>query len=135
MSNTYIPLALRRLVEDRAQNRCEYCLLPAKVAFFPHEIDHIIAEKHGGQTDAENLAYACWRCNRRKGSDLRSFDPETQDFCFLFNPRTEEWVEKFRLEGVTIIGVTAVGRTTVSLLQLNSPERLTERQKLISLFP
>jgi hypothetical protein len=43
MSSTYIPAALRRLVEDRAQNQCEYCLLPAKVAFFPHEIDHIIA--------------------------------------------------------------------------------------------
>jgi hypothetical protein len=133
MSSTYIPAALRRLVEDRAQNRCEYCLLPAKVAFFPHEIDHIIAEKHSGQTDAENLAYTCWRCNRHKGSDLGSFDPETQKFCFLFNPREEEWIKQFRLEGVTIIGLTAIGRTTVSLLQLNSPERLAERQKLISL--
>jgi hypothetical protein len=133
MSSTYIPAALRRLVEDRAQNRCEYCLLPAKVAFFPHEIDHIIAEKHSGQTDAENLAYTCWRCNRHKGSDLGSFDPETQKFCFLFNPREEEWIKQFRLEGVTIIGLTAIGRTTVSLLKLNSPERLAERQKLISL--
>jgi HNH endonuclease len=132
MSSTYIPAALRRLVEDRAQNQCEYCLLPAKIAFFPHEIDHIIAEKHGGQTDAENLAYTCWRCNRHKGSDLGSFDPETQDFCFLFNPRIGEWTAQFRLEGVTIVGITAVGRTTVSLLQLNNSVRLAERKKLRS---
>jgi hypothetical protein len=59
MSSTYIPAALRRLVENRAQNRCEYCLLPAKTAFFSHEIDHVIAEKHGGQTNAGNLAYTC----------------------------------------------------------------------------
>lgn len=132
MSSTYIPTALRRLVEDRAQNRCEYCHLPAKVAFFPHEIDHIIAEKHGGQTDAENLAYTCWRCNRHKGSDLGSFDPETQDFCFLFNPREGEWAKQFRLEDLTIVGLTAVGRTTVKLLQLNNSERLAERKNLIS---
>jgi HNH endonuclease len=132
MSSTYITTTLRRLVEDRAQNRCEYCLLPAKVAFFPHEIDHIIAEKHGGQTDAENLAYTCWRCNRHKGSDLGSFDPETQAFCFLFNPRKGEWTEQFQLEGVTVIGLTATGRTTVKLLQLNSQKRLAERQNLIS---
>lgn len=132
MSSTYIPATLRRLVEDRAQNCCEYCLLPAKVAFFPHEIDHIVAEKHGGQTDAENLAYTCWRCNRHKGSDLGSFDPETQAFCFLFNPRQGKWTEQFQLEGVIIIGLTAVGRTTVKLLQLNSQKRLAERQNLIS---
>ncbi|WP_322746136.1 hypothetical protein [Nostoc sp. LEGE 06077] len=32
-------------------------MLPTKVALFPHEIDYIIAQKHGGKTDAENLAY------------------------------------------------------------------------------
>ena len=73
MSTTYIPIALRRLVENRAQHRCEYCLIPAQIAFFTHEIDHIIAEKHGGKTDSENLAYTCWRRNRHKGSDLGSF--------------------------------------------------------------
>jgi hypothetical protein len=132
MSSTYIPAPLRRLVEDRDQNRCEYCLLPAQIAFFSHEIDHIIAEKHNGQTNAENLAYTCWRCNRHKGSDLGSFDPETKDFCFLFNPRNAVWDEHFNLEDVTIVGLTAIGRTTVHLLQLNSPERLAERQNLIS---
>lgn len=128
---SYIPAALRRLVEERANYRCEYCLLPASVAFFPHEVDHVIAEKHGGATDADNLALACWRCNRHKGSDLGSFDPKTKVFSFLFNPRIQEWNEHFRLEEVTIVGLTPEGRTTVNLLQLNSDERLAERQRLL----
>lgn len=129
MSDTYIPAALRRLVEKRANFECEYCKLSSGLSFFPHEIDHIIAEKHGGNTEAENLAYACWRCNRHKGTDLGSFDPETQEFCFLFNPRTQQWLEHFTFNGVVIVGLTPFGRTTTQLLQFNSEERLKERQR------
>ena|SRR4028119_379192 len=106
MSVTYIPVALRRLVEERANQRCEYCQLPAGVTFFPHEVDHVIAEKHGGLTDADNLAFTCWRCNRYKGSDLGSFDPQTGAFSFLFNPRMQQWTEHFAFEGITLIGLT-----------------------------
>jgi hypothetical protein len=38
VSLTYIPVALRRLVEERANRLCEYCLLPADVTFFPYEM-------------------------------------------------------------------------------------------------
>jgi hypothetical protein len=131
MSETYIPVALRRLVQERAASKCEYCQLQAQVAFYPHEIDHIIAEKHGGKTESENLAYTCWRCNRHKGSDLGSFDPQTNDFCFLFHPRQQAWLEHFQFQSAQLIGLTAIGRTTVQLLQLNSLERLSERQRLL----
>ncbi len=124
---TYIPTALRREVIERAGNRCEYCLIHAGVAFFPHEVDHVIAEKHGGATDIENLALACWRCNRHKGSDLTSFDPETQEMSPLFNPRTQVWTEHFAHERERLVGLTPEGRTTVNLLRLNSEERLSER--------
>ncbi len=130
MSISHIPTALRRLVVKRAGNRCEYCLLPADIAFFPHEVDHVIAEKHGGKTEADNLAFACWRCNRHKGSDLGSFDPQTQDFSLLFNPRRQIWAEHFALQGEQIIGLTPEGRATVSLLRLNSDARLAERRSL-----
>jgi hypothetical protein len=130
VSITHIPATLRRLVIKRAENRCEYCLLPAGIAFFPHEVDHVIAEKHGGQTKAENLAFACWRCNRRKGSDLGSFDPQTQSFSLLFNPRRQVWTEHFAFQSDQIIGLTSEGRTTVSLLLLNTDERLAERRIL-----
>ena len=130
MSVTYVPTELRRLVVERAGERCEYCLLPAGVAFFPHEVDHVIAEKHGGVTAATNLAFTCWRCNRYKGSDLGSFDPQTRDFAFLFNPRTQLWSAHFIFQGEEIAGLTPEARATVSLLRLNSPERLVERQRL-----
>lgn len=69
---TYGPAALRREVVGRAGNRCEYSLLPAELAFYPHEVDHVIDEKHGGANDINNFAFACWRCNRHKGNDLTS---------------------------------------------------------------
>ena len=39
--------ALRRLVRERADLRCEYCLLAEDDAYLPHEPDHVIATKHG----------------------------------------------------------------------------------------
>ena len=130
MSSTYIPAALRRFVEERANYCCEYCQIKHNLSFFPHEIDHIRAEKHGGKTDNRNLAYTCWRCNRHKGTDLGSFDPQTGEFSFLFNPRTQQWSEHFTREGLLIKGLTPQGRTTFNLLQLNSDDRLAERQRL-----
>jgi hypothetical protein len=124
---SYVPATLRRQVIERAGGRCEYCQLPAGVAFFPHEVDHVVAEKHGGATDISNLAFACWRCNRHKGSDLTSFDPQTRQLSPLFNPLAQVWSEHFAREGERIIGLTPEGRTTVSLLRLNSEERLRER--------
>lgn len=64
MSVTRIPAALRRQVVERAHQSCEYCLLPGAVAFFAHEVDHVVAEKHGGATEKANLAFTCWRCIR-----------------------------------------------------------------------
>ena len=72
-----IPVALRRLVFERAAGRCEYCLLPQAVVVYRHEPDHIIPRQHGGQTEADNLALACTRCNRYKGPNVGSFDPQT----------------------------------------------------------
>jgi hypothetical protein len=128
-----ISAALRRFVEERAHQRCEYCLLPMSVAFLRvHEVDHVIALKHGGATDEANLALACWRCNRHKGTDLTSFDPQTGELTRLFSPRTQVWREHFALESAVIIGQTAEGRTTVQLLRLATPERTAERQRLLS---
>jgi hypothetical protein len=59
MSLTYVPAELRRLVRDRANACCEFCLIPEAFSFAPHEIDHVTAEKHGGATNEANLALAC----------------------------------------------------------------------------
>lgn len=130
MGRTHIPAALRRLVEERAGGRCECRLLPELVTFFPHEVDHMVAEKHGGATIAENLALTCWRCNRHKGSDLGSFDPLSGAFAFLFNPRTQRWGEHFVVEAGVLRGLTPEGRATAYLLQCNTPARVAERRRL-----
>lgn len=132
MSDFHLPLDLRRLVYNRAQGRCEYCLYPELPGFFGHEIDHIISRKHGGASIAENLALSCCECNRHKGSDLASIDVETGEIVALFHPRRNSWFEHFRMNHTMIVPLTAHGRVTVSLLQLNAPVRMKEREPLIT---
>jgi hypothetical protein len=122
---------LRRQAIDRAGKRCEYCLIHQGDAVASHQIDHVIAVKHGGATTSENLALSCVLCNLRKGSDLSSVDPVSGAVVPLFNPRTQIWFEHFRIENVTFVGLTPEGRTTVALLQLNSYERMSERRELL----
>ena len=129
---TYIPTDLRALVLARARESCEYCLVHADYAGLVHEIDHVIAEKHGGITEAENLAYACAQCNRFKGSDIATFDQDTGQVEPLFNPRRQRWQEHFRLDGPVIMPLTPTGRATERLLQLNHIDRILLRKELLS---
>ena len=129
---SYIPAALRRSIYQRAEGRCEYCRIPDDDAFMPHEIDHIYAEKHGGETAESNLCLSCWICNRRKGTDLASLDPDTGEITPLFHPRDHHWNDHFRLSGAVIEPLTPQGRVTVRLLQLNKRERIDERRILIA---
>jgi 5-methylcytosine-specific restriction endonuclease McrA len=131
MSSAYIPSALRRLVFDRAKGCCEYCLIPEATAFASHEIDHIIAEKHGGLTEADNLALSCTLCNKHKGSDIASIDPETGEVVPLYNPRQDRWHNHFQLCDANFIPLTPKGRVTIRLLQLNRLDRIKERKLLI----
>jgi len=128
---TYIPADLRRAVFERAGGQCEYCLYPEAYSFLSFEIEHIVAEKHSGAATMDNLALACPYCNRYKGTDLGSLDPETDQLTPFFNPRTQSWTDHFRLEGVTIVPLTPEGRVTVAILQINHPDRIQERQRLI----
>lgn len=130
MSLARIPAALRRQVRSRARNRCEYCRLAEEHAFFSHEVDHIIAEKHKGRTRAQNLAWACFDCDRFKGSDIASVDPMTGELVQLFNPRTQKWDDHFAVVGGRIVPRTAVGRVTAQLLKLNLPLRVEVREIL-----
>jgi 5-methylcytosine-specific restriction endonuclease McrA len=133
MSTTHIPAALRRAVLSAAQDRCEYCLIHEDDTFFGMEIDHIVAEKHGGVTIFENLCCACLTCNRFKGSDIATIDLETEDVVRLFHPRRNRWAEHFVLKGSRIMGLTEIGKATARLLKLNLEERVLERELLQSL--
>jgi hypothetical protein len=131
---TYIAEALRQQVAARADGRCEYCRLPEKYAYFPHEIDHIYAEKHGGDTVEANLCLACADCNRHKGSDLCSLDPLNGAIVALFHPRQHLWNEHYRLlENGLIEPLTANGRVTERVLRFNRTGLVTERARLMAL--
>jgi len=64
------PAAIRRFVFERAFFLCEYCLLHESDSYLPHQIEYVISQKHKGGHDIENLACACFFCNRLKGTDL-----------------------------------------------------------------
>jgi HNH endonuclease len=89
--------------------------------------------KHGGSTDASNLALACFDCNRFKGSDIASIDPDDGRLASLFNPRTEVWTEHFRAAAGEVMPLTSVGRVTVALLQMNLSLRVEVRDELMRL--
>jgi len=127
----YIPKRLKRLVYERANGLCEYCLIPETAVLAAHEIDHIIPKKHGGLTKSENLALSCALCNKHKGSDLASLDPITGKIVALFHPRWEHWSDHFRLSHAEFIPLTPTGRVTIQLLQLNKQWRIEERELLI----
>lgn len=131
MTRKYVPVALRQFVLERARGRCEYCLYPQEAAFISFEYEHVIAEKHGGIAAADNLALACPYCNRFKGTDLGSLDPETGQLTPFFNPRKQRWEDHFRLEDAQITPLTPEGRVTTIILQLNHPDRIQERERLL----
>lgn len=131
MSRSYIPAQLRRTVRDHAGARCEYCLIDEDDTYFGCEVDHIISEKHGGETDAANLAYACALCNRAKGSDIGSVDVVTGTFTRFYHPRNDRWSVHFRAAGSEILGRTAIGRVTSEILRFNELGRRLERLELI----
>ncbi|MBM3967517.1 MAG: HNH endonuclease [Planctomycetes bacterium] len=124
----YVPAELRRVVRERAKQRCEYCLIHENESFLPHEPDHIIAIKHQGRTTESNLAWTCFTCNRAKGSDLASVDPATGEVVRLFNPRSDTWEDHLEVnEDGFLNAKSAIGRVTVALLKLNRQELLAIR--------
>lgn len=125
-------VALRRLVSLRASGRCEYCRLPLEFDGSPGCLDHIIALKHHGETVPENLAYACFHHNNYKGDNIAGLDPVDSTLTRLFNPRIHSWPEHFRLSLGQIIPVTAIGRTTLYVLNMNAPVRVMARRLLMA---
>lgn len=127
-----LSVELRRLIGERAGDRCEYCLVPQSVTLHKHEPDHVVPRQHGGETTSENLALACFRCNRFKGPNLGSLDPDTGQLVGFFHPRRHHWDEHFRLEAAIIEPLTAEARVTVAILRLNDADRVAERRVLIA---
>jgi hypothetical protein len=130
--------ALRDLVRQRAANRCEYCLIAQEHQRFARfHVDHIRPTKHRGADALSNLALACPHCNAHHGSDIAGFDPKTGAMVALFHPRRHKWHRHFRWHGSVVLGRTAIGRATIEVLAMNSPQRIELREELIAegVFP
>jgi HNH endonuclease len=104
--------------------------LPSAFHPIPFQIDHIIARQHGGATTTENLALACIRCNRFKGPNIVSIDPETGAIVRLFHPRLDLWTEHFIWNSCELQALTRVGRATISLPLINNPDVVAVRRTL-----
>ena len=122
--------ATTELVWTRANRLCEYCQMPQAYDPLPFEVDHIIAVQHGGLTTADNLALACFACNRRKGPNLAGYDAVLERTVPLFHPRKDHWGEHFRWNGADLEGVTPIGRVTIHVLGINQDYRVALRDAL-----
>jgi hypothetical protein len=122
----------REQVRRRAGQRCEYCRLHEDDdLLFAFHVEHIIARQHGGTDSPSNLALSCHQDNLHKGPNLTGIDPVSKKLTRLFNPRRHKWSRHFRWDGSILVGRTAIGRTTVAVLGMNSPHRITLREALI----
>ena len=114
---------VRREVSRRSHGLCEYCHTTEQWQYVRFTIDHVIPLSNGGSHGIENLAYACFPCNRYKSNRSTGIDPASGNIDKIFNPRQQNWAEYFvwSNDGSKIFGLTSIGRTTVSQLKLNRP--------------
>ena len=133
MAKSTISQSTREAVAQRANYCCEYCKSQDKYAPNSFTIDHILPESLSGSSDIDNLAYACFLCNRLKSNKVKALDQLTHLWTTVFNPRINSWEEHFSWneDATLIIGLTLIGRSTVSELRLNRQKLVEYRKSLI----
>jgi len=116
-----IPEHIRHQIRQRANYLCEYCHASEQWQYVRFTVDHVIPLAQGGADTPDNLALACFHCNRRKADRLAAVDPASGEEVPLFNPRRDVWGEHFiwSADGLSIIGLTPTGRATVAALAFN----------------
>lgn len=116
-----IPKHLQDVVRARANELCEYCHTSERWQYVPFTIDHVTPLSLGGRTVFDNLALACFHCNRRKSNTVTVLDEETKTEVILFNPRTMKCPQHFRWseDFLSVVPMTNTGRVTVLTLDLN----------------
>ena len=121
MRKSHVTAKQRRLVVERAQGCCEYCLSQVRFATQSFSVEHIIPRDKGGETEIENLALSCQGCNNHKYTKTEGYDPVSCEYVPLYHPRQQKWGDHFAWNDdcTLIIGVTAAGRATVETLHLN----------------
>jgi hypothetical protein len=127
----HVPSRLQALVRRRAGDVCEYYRLPQSSQEATFHIDHIQPLANGGGTTAANLALACVTCSLRKAARSTARDPRSKESVALFHPRYDRWSEHFRwTRSWKLVGLTPVGRATITALGMNRPAIVAIRQTL-----
>lgn len=125
--------SVRNQVRQRAGGVCEYCRLTQQAQPWARfHVEHIRPRQHQGTDDLGNLCLACGHCNQHKGPNLASIDPATDELTPLFNPRADRWADHFSLTEHRILGISAIGRVTVAVLNMNASNRVQLRMELAS---
>ena len=121
MHKSRVTIKQRRIVVERAQGCCEYCLSQANFSTESLSVEHIIPLSKGGQTHLDNLALSCQGCNNHKYTKIEAFDPVSRQLTPLYHPRQQTWEEHFawNQDYTLIIGLTPTGRATVKTLHVN----------------
>ncbi len=120
-SRRKISPVLQQRVRQRAKHLCEYCHAAEQWQYVRFTVDHVIPLALGGTYAFDNLALACFHCNRRKTDRLGATDPTSYEHVSLFNPRQHDWGEHFiwSADGLLMVGRTATGRAMIEALALN----------------
>ena len=121
---------LLRQLRQLAGDRCEYCRLPTAYDPLPFQVDHIIAQQHGGETVIENLAWSCLHCNKHKGPNIAGIDPVSGQLVPLFHPRQQRWERHFAWDGLILLGRTRSARATIRVLAINPLDFVACRAEL-----
>jgi HNH endonuclease len=116
-----IPGEIQEQVRRRARYLCEYCHTAEQWQYVRFTVDHVRLLAQGGTNALDNLALACFHCNRRKADRLLATDPHRGEALSLFNPRQHMWSDHFiwSANGLIILGLTPIGRATIAALELN----------------
>lgn len=121
------PDRLRRIVTERAGERCEYCGLSQVGQEALFHVDHIRPVSAGGESKMENLALACVSWSLHKSDRQTGVDPETGELVRLFHPRTDCFAEHMAWHSPRVVGLTPTGRATVETLGMNLARVMTAR--------
>ena len=116
-----IPEEAKDRIRQRADFLCEYCHASEKWQYVNFTIEHIIPLAKNGTNALDNLALACFHCNRKKSDRTTATDSQLGTEVPLFNPRQDSWSNHFiwSADGLSVIGLTPVGRATVTALAIN----------------
>ena len=129
--SSYVSAELRRLVAQRAEGLCEYCLIHESDTFFGCQVDHIISEKHGGQTAPENLGY---------GIELEDSHGRLTDICARLdlrpsNAKCSAHTSALGLKNLQNSPVAAIDPTSLPFARLQKAHALCPRLNALASAP